>query len=758
MKSHIEAVLEEIKSIATFNANSKFFDDYIYALLGSKIKTRIDIKNLSVLTKSEDSNNWYECDGEILVDEYNKHQQERDAFFRTYIKSGVKNNVPDFQQNINITVEQAAEIVKDITKSGENVKNRTEMFKEFFCDKDRNYNPKFIQYITSFENIDFSSHIQDICYNFIKAFLNAEFLIFDDFSTIIEKTIENINIYYENDFANIGEANRTFYLIKSFIRVLNYAIEMCEKHRNYFNNPDERLICVNNDRKLRFYRTRGFSDTDFVIGKKESLPYERLMESVVDMTIIDLDYTVTEENFDKLFRLWQRIEVVENYLQQDQVWKPVFLMLKTKTAILLMRMLNSKINNKDYRIVNIGKKEKKKIEDHYKNFIKTQDFFKQNPFIEIKEKNRKKVLEDNQFNELLNDSLFDESKYMDIYTYDNYVKEGREIYCNNSKYFNENLSISDIDNLNEFLKKENHKHFNSQTLFVKLIAYLHEDIEKKLDNFEYKSASEVEKKLSLLSNLLVEMERFTERAKTNKIKQFAPAFAYSFYEIYEQDNETKIKFSNNLKDKIEKYDAPAFKKNFFIASTGLSPVNIFYLEAELIKWEINIQKLNFKYDHIFSKEIVKTENEIQLTLRGHEERIEGIQRETITILGILGALLAFVTASIGLIKIANNLFEYAVFGVIFTSSLLMFVVAINLIWKKREKNETKKDYFWKYFALPLSIIVSMVVGLFGLQKCNGLKENNIQKQKTEISIKADVQNHNSGEINMNCKQLSDSIR
>jgi len=743
--------------MATFNSNAKIFDTCLLDFFKRfNINSIIDVENLDILTKGENLDKLYlNNEGKIIVKEDNS------------------NNFKKFSLTDNIDIKDIKQVANVITKikkkeSTPDFDKALPRFRALFCNEQGNYKKQFIQYITSLllENSNLP-YIQDICYDFIKSFLNAEFLILNlnDFSAEIETTINSISDYYEN-FANIqkDKQNPSFHIIKSFIRVLFYAIEMCNKHEHYLSNSDKRLICINNDRKSRFYSTRGLSQVDFIIGRKESLPYERLMESVIDMTIIDLDYTVTEENFDKLFRLWRRIKVINPQCNED--WEKTIFMLKTKTAILLMRMLKSKLKNRDYEIVNIEEDEKEEIKKYYYRNIIDDDLFKQNPFIEIiNDYQENNAFNLNQFSELLKNCFLDKKNYKDICAYDDYAKEGIEIFCNNSPYFKDNLSNDEIRTLNDLLVQSNHKHLNSQTLFVNLIKNIYKDVDGKLkivkDNsnknerdYNYdtykKTIGEIEVRLSLLSKLLVEMERFIERAKTNKIKQFSPIFAYSFYEVCEQNNEPetnagnenyKISFANNFKNKIETYNAThplEFKNYFFIASAGLAPVNIFYIETELITWKINIQELNFNYDHVLSEAAVKAERkeikeEIRRTLSINKtesekttieikeeikEETKQLQRETITILGVFAALLAFVTASIGFIKIANNLFEYAVFDVMFVSALLMFVIVVNLIWKNKSKNETNIAFFWKYFAPPVSIILFMIVMLFILHKCN----------------------------------------
>ncbi|MDR0830569.1 MAG: hypothetical protein LBN95_10745 [Prevotellaceae bacterium] len=752
MKTHIETALEEIKNIATFNSKANIFDDCLSNFfIEFKIATTTDVENLHILAQNENLNKLYIDDstGKFTFD--NPTSNLPKLFVR-------ENNI-DCQ-----TLMQAATEIKNrnientVPPDFENVLLK---FRELFCDEQRNYNPQVIRYITSIKSLNISGTISEICYHFIKSFLSAEFLILDDFSNKIEETRKYINSYY-GGFANKQEKNSknlSFYIIKSFVQVLYYAVEMCKKHEHYLHNSEEKLICLNNDRQLRFYRTPAFSQVDFTIGEKEVLPYERLMESVIDTTIIDLDYTVTEENFDKLFRLWRRIKIVEKFyeLQYNPKWGHVFFMLKTKTAILLKRMLDSKINNSDYKIVNVEEDEKKEIEKYHNQFIEN-DLFKQNPFIKIIEDKKNKIINKIEFQELLNSAIVDEIMQKDIFIYDEYAKDGIEIYCNNSQYFKDNaLDDVNIDKLNKLLKQDDHRHFNSQTLFVKLIKNLVSDIDNKLEyGFEVEYSDKIEKRLNLLSNLLVEMEHFVERAKTNKIKQVMPVFAYSFYTVKQEDNDFEISFAGNLKEKIKNYNFDNFDNYCFIASVGLAPVNIVYVETEIMNFKIQISELNFKYDHALSKAVVDKEGKKMLD---NNEKIiksnqQEAQKETITILGVFAALLAFVTASIGLIKIAQNLFEYAVFGVIFTSALLMFVVIINsVICKKREEKEKKWDYFVRHFGLPLLMIAIMIVALVGLSFCPNLKKDiNSEPPKTEISIKADVQNHTESKVDINSVQ------
>jgi hypothetical protein len=760
MDTHIGIALEEIKNIATFNSNAKIFDQCLVGFLTQfKIRTIKDVKNLRILAENKNLKDLHiDSNGQLSKTENDKEENHVKLFVENTQDidcQTLEDAARFFINNNKQFTEEAKYIIEKINNNPpvpdefekvkeEFLKKDTPSYEEYrFCNEQGNYKSQFIQYVTSIKNTDISGTVQKICYHFIKSFLNAEFLILDDFSKKIEDTRKYIKNYYNGDnFANMQKGiNPSFYIIKSFFKICYYVEEMCKTHDHYLKNSNKKLICVNTDRKSRFNSTPKLSQIDFIIGKKTVLPYEWLMESIVDATIIDLDYIVTNKNIDKLFRLWHRIAVVEGLITNREAWKPVFSILKTKTAILLENMINSQKNKDkiDYEIVNIDEEAKKKITEHHNKFIEKAGF-SSHPFIEIIKNKKDQKLYYSEFNVLLQNTSYKNKN--DIDSYDKYAKESIEIYCNNSPYFKKidenSLSDDDVDHLSNLLKQDNHKHFNSQTLFIKLIENLNNDIKNKLKKFTYESTIKIEKRLNLLSNLLIEMERFTERAKTNKVKQFMPVFAYSFYAV---ENGT-VSFAGDLKDKIENYDInnkTDFNNYCFIASAGLVPVNILYLETEIIKWKINIQELNFEYDHILSKGVAEgakevTKKQIERMSEENKQKQQDTQKETITILGVFAALLAFVTASIGLIKIAHNLFEYAVFSVIFTSALLIFIVAINLV---RTQQENK--YYWKHLVMPLLIICLMIGVLFLLSKCSGLKENNKGEQETEIPNKVNAQ-------------------
>ena len=724
-KYHIKIALDKIKELATFSTKAEFFDSCIDEfLLKHKISTDIDVENLFTLTEGSGSEKWYlDNNGQIKIDEEDENTESVTEFLNTIKSLEIELS--------NLTLEQAARIIDEIingsqTGVGKFNRDTVEKFKKYFKDDGRfkkweSYNTTFIRYVVSRENLGgaFTETIGEISRHFILSFLKAELFIVNDFSKRIEETIEELKEFYSDFYMDVRN-NKSFYFVKSFIRVLHDAIEVCQLYRALYDEQkkNEKIVRINADRKSRFYNIRSFSNTDFSIGKKETFKYGRLMESVIEITTIDLNYIVTEENIDSLFRAWSRTNVLQEQ-EHSRSWAPVFEMLRIKTATLL-----SKIREKsNYTIINYNEKHGKEIEDYRK---KIGDFFKENPFVETAEKFKNKELCQVEFN-LCNDGFVDRN--IDIYRYDKFAKDGIDNYCENSSYFiTSDLSDTEIDEL-----LGEHRQLNSGNLYVKLIKLLIDDVKIKIQEFKHEGLNDIERRLKLLAKLSIDLKRFTEMAKTSKMIQFRPTFAYSFY-FCDTDKGCKPLFVGNKKNEIESDKGEKFNY-FFFASAGLSPINIFHLEDELGKWKPKILDLYFEYSRISSRKsanaaelAIEAQNKYKESIDNTQENViatqdefrediakkqEDYRRGTIRLLGVFAAFLAFVTMSVNTANVARSLFEYAVFAVIFTSALLMFVIILSFTWKKDNLDDKPLDeylhHFVKALAPPLLIIGLMIL-------------------------------------------------
>ena len=150
--------------------------------------------------------------------------------------------------------------------------------------------------------------------NYIRSIITAEYLRDNKYSekldTVIKDLKEHYNFKYKSE-EKLGSRDEGFYLIKSFVRVSWLVLGFCERKRICITEPKpEELIVVNTDRRLRFYSD--FRDIFEAGDKNTARRWERLLESVVEVTTIDHRYVATDKNIGKLLLLRGRLKFFEN--------------------------------------------------------------------------------------------------------------------------------------------------------------------------------------------------------------------------------------------------------------------------------------------------------------------------------------------------------------------------------------------------------------------------------------------------------------
>ena len=110
------------------------------------------------------------------------------------------------------------------------------------------------------------------------------------------------------------------------------------------------------------------------------------------------------------------------------------------------------------------------------------------------------------------------------------------------------------------------------------------------------------------------------------------------------------------------------------------------------------------------------------------EQFSDERKRTIQLLGIFGALLAFVSSVVGLQKVVTTPIEFVLFALMFTTSLLIFVVAIHHIsfrqmelekqgnkdTQEQEKQKKKKQVLSQVWHPIWVVIVGLVLALAGV--------------------------------------------
>jgi len=688
-KYKIDEVIQTVKQIAKFNTD--FYKETIKTFLAD---CKISKANVSVLfdflSDSDASYTFYEINnGKITL--YQEKEQ--------------KNNRKEIG---NISKELNSKFLLKLEYSGNLIKYILEENKEDQYDIDYNESLKefeaifasgryYLQKPGSSDVRLFLSQkpfLKELFWeNYIRSIVEAEYLSDKAYSKKLKKFIAELkNIFTRKD----NPVSNSFYCVKSFIRISWLVIELCEKNKQFMTIGQEyrELIVVNRDRRLRF---DGIFPNIFETGEKETRLWERLLESVVEMTDIDHRYIATNENIDKLLRLWRRLDFCERSIDHT-----LYEVIKIKTAGLLHEIIKSEKNDR-VLVLNDEEEVEKKIDQEAENlavcdFVKNRDNY--SSYEELKKRE-------------CNTSISNTDD--DILLYDNYTEKGNKKYYENKPLFPKENPNLDINTIQKFVKNNNP--ITSQTLIVDLFKDMYEKTKQILNNFRgntdnFSYISDIKERLSILSTLEEQLQNFIDIHKTSKISSFRPPFEYSFYKI-ENDN-NKLVSTNFLKDKNN--------ETIFFASAKLSPIRIEGLEKKKQEFANKTQKLYHEYDQLLS------ETNAEKAKRQFENEIKDGQKNNISTLGIFAGLIAFITASVGFFKGDSNasIGYYAVFAFILVLGLGLLAVFLKLLFDSSKSN--KKWINW--LCLLVSVIGFVLMFIYVNYKVNN-KEIFEKKQGIE---------------------------
>ena len=127
-------------------------------------------------------------------------------------------------------------------------------------------------------------------------------------------------------------------------------------------------------------------------------------------------------------------------------------------------------------------------------------------------------------------------------------------------------------------------------------------------------------------------------------------------------------------------------KGIFFASLGYESIDISHLENLLFrynnKWHIKMgDNMQQQLDKIIDtrKGVIDAQDELNKTLGSIPEQFVDERKRTVQLLGIFGAMLAFVSSVIGMQKIVKSSLDFALFCCMFVMCLLIFVLGIQYI-------------------------------------------------------------------------------
>lgn len=355
-----------------------------------------------------------------------------------------------------------------------------------------------------------------------------------------------------------------------------------------------------------------------------------------------------------------------------------------------------------------------------------------------------------------------EGHYRDLELYDNAIMTGIISYCEQSSVIqdihdNEKKKKNVTDSIINFWNSESDKKNLTPSFFRQTLEVLSTEIKTLLKDLESIRTEHLQRKekdiknlfelISLLKRILIELNRYIIKYSSNIPKQYRPFFAYSFYEL---SKDGSVKACDKLgKGEIISYDKQEFGYKFFFASVCCTPINLQYLNGLYTIYTQKHTDYLYQYEQIYDLLIKHIITQLNRLNKSSGKIINGIKKKmqelshtteiaiqnasqkhlesTTTILGVLAAFLAFVTISINMGKLADNIIEYICFAGTFTGSLILFAILIKHLpnaFEKRIENNTNQrnkqstvsrlnsnsyssknrfNYFWKHLMLIIFI-------------------------------------------------------
>ncbi len=277
-----------------------------------------------------------------------------------------------------------------------------------------------------------------------------------------------------------------------------------------------------------------------------------------------------------------------------------------------------------------------------------------------------------------------------------------------------------------------------------------------------KQLQDIQYLLKFLNSQLTKLHSYFSffEGKDNTPHIIRPYFEECFYQKKGYDSFQPFPLTLET---LQEYSYYQYKNILYIASFHCTPFNIDYLKSFYKKY--NQEKEQHSYDYFLSlnqyinKELQETQETYEII---KEEKIhtqeetanikketaniktvtanikketanikEDIQKNTIHLLGIFAAFLAFVTVNIGMVKIADNIYEYILYVLTFVFALSFFVFLIKHETLK-ENNIVKRTIFILLILLILNVIGYIFFDHKGYLTKQPNKEENTEKIQEAI--------------------------
>ena len=342
--------------------------------------------------------------------------------------------------------------------------------------------------------------------------------------------------------------------MKSILKTSWLLQETCNRIKRFISQDTPfNLINIDPDSEERYRRS--FKNIPQLCGEKETIVFENLLNSIINITLIDHCYISNEESVKKLFHAFVCLESSQWILPntQDDLSKEVIKISLIKAASLLDRMINNEYHenktkglievNYDYIINYQGGKNGliRKLKEYS---ISSKESFQPNFFIKKRIDFQNKEL---HAKELIQRIEFD-GYFRDLELYDDAIITGITSYCEQSSVIQDihddkKTSKEVTDSIINFWNSKSDKKnltpsFFRQTLKVlsmEIKALLQEDCSQRNED-DIKRMFEL---ISLLQKILIELNRYIIRYSSNIPKQYRPFFTHSFYKLSQDDGSVK---------------------------------------------------------------------------------------------------------------------------------------------------------------------------------------------------------------------------
>jgi len=370
--------------------------------------------------------------------------------------------------------------------------------------------------------------------------------------------------------------------------------------------------------------------------------------------------------------------------------------------------------------------------------------------------------------------------YKDIKSYNEASQESIELYCNFSNIFklakqiknneikNNGEKAKVIENFISLLKElDNSKIRKNPPVVCWILKATFEVLKEHYRNNNNDNNKDVEY-VQIFEKYQEYVSLFDEYIKDKQYNDISeltifPPFQWSFYEIDIENGLENASFKyKELNDKdIE--DKLISKKNpyFFFRSYGLEPLNLYSLKQE------NEEFLSQYYEIQYLKIIYEAQKRMQQqNFQDVQEKIEEREKEldklrerdrqsNITILGILGSFIAFVSFATGTLKAVDTVAEFVIFAFVFCTAvgvLGWFIRGVKFD-KINDFSKMQKGFLWFILVLISAIIITFIVWFC----IKDFKDKNIERiiiqKEVQTNTETKIETQSNSNINVNVDSI-----